>query len=88
METKVVQRLIEAAKAQGDDPCWSIKVQPTGIRIMYLWQHFVPSNTSIPPGNWWTIENFTPWGAINFAPRNPLLTAMDDLTKQKASWKP
>lgn len=86
-QTTVVMRLIAAAQAQGEDTGWAIRVMPGGIRITYIWQHLSPGNPPVP-GNYYTVENFTPWKAIARAPRNPLLRAMDDLIKQKTEWKP
>ncbi len=85
MEEGTVQRLIEAAGARGDDPSWSIKVQPTGIQIVYTWQHEAWPHED---RNSYTVENFTSWSAIECDSVNPLLTAMFDLMKQKTEWKP
>jgi hypothetical protein len=75
MEERVAQRIVEAAEAQRNDPGWGAEIVPTGIRIKYTWLH--------ENKNFYTVESFTGWGAIERARINPLLTAMDDLIKQK-----
>ena len=84
---RVQERMIEAAHAQGDDPGWNARVTVAGLQMTYTWRHRKPDNL-LSLGNFYTVENLTPWTSIAHALRNPLLTAMDDLLKQKTEWKP
>ena len=90
MEEVVAQRLIEAAEKAKDDIGWAVEVRPPGICIRYTWRHvtFHPFTARPIEGNFYTVESFTGWGAIERAKINPLLTAMDDLVKQKMEWVP
>ena len=76
MEKSVVLRLIEAAKVANVDkyPGWALEVRTFGIRIKHTW---VAAN-----GQSYMVESNTGWKAIVSAPKNPLLTAMENLLKQ------
>jgi len=80
MEEVIARRLIEAAFKTDEIPGWTIAAQSLGVRITYTWQH--------KDQNYYTVENFTSWVAIEHAPKNPLLAAIDDLIKQFTGWKP
>ncbi len=82
MEEGIVLRLIEAAKSANADeyPGWTLEVRTFGIRIRHTW---VAAN-----GQHYTVESSIGWKAIANAPKNPLITAMEDLLKQVAKFKP
>ena len=71
---RVVERLIEAAKAAEQNPSFRIEVMEGGIRLVYIWQ--------VASGQYYTTENFTPWQAIRNASANPLIAGLTSLTKQ------
>ena len=80
MEESIAERLIAAAeKAQGDIG-WTVEIRSPGICIRYTWLH--------ENGQFYTVENFTVWRAIEQARINPLLLVMNDLIKQKTEWVP
>lgn len=78
MEEIVAQRLIAAAEKVMNDIGWTAEIRISGICIRYTW---LAKNKQF-----YTVETFTMWGAIERDKVNPLLTAMDDLIKQKTEW--
>lgn len=83
-------RVITAQILAAKDPGWLIESGVAGVTIKYTWQHatFHPYTNRPMLGSYYTVENFTPWNAIERTKNNPLLTAMDDLLKQKQEHKP
>lgn len=79
MEESTAQRLIAVAEKVGDDIGWTVEVRTPGINIRYMWR--------AENGLFYTVENFTGWGAVEYAGVNPLLIAVDDLIKQKKEFK-
>ncbi len=77
---KVRDRMMEAAQAQNGDPGWAAKGTAAGLQVTYTW---MAKNL-----NFYTVEAFVPWTALAHAPKNPLLTVMADLTKQRTEWVP
>ncbi len=82
-------RMIEAAMHQQGDPGWSAKITTSGINITYTWQHmyYHPFTGRQIPGEFYTVEAFCPWTTLARAPKNPLLSVMADMLKQKAEYK-
>ena len=92
MEGLFAKRVVEAAKAQGDDPGWSLTMMPDGVQIKYTWQHvsYHPFTNRPMFGNTYTVESFIPWDVAMGAPNetNPLLVAMKKLLVEQETFRP
>jgi hypothetical protein len=71
----IKERLIEACKVSDHMPGAALEVVQSGIICKWVYQN--------ANGTFMKVENFTPWQAVERAPRNPLIAALGDLTKQK-----
>ena len=79
---KGLERLMEAAKVAAeptDSHTIFLSVEPEGVRIRLLFEH---------EGNPYSLENTTPWHLIHPRPdtKNPLISAMDDLVRQRTEF--
>ena len=56
-------------------------VVPGGVVLKYTWERR-PGQ-----GDYYTVENMTPWAGIERAVSNPLIYAMSDLKEQKYQYE-